>query len=109
MTAARRFFETDYLEGAIADLAEIEHESSWVLDQAVHALNRIKARRDEADPKTGRLEGCLSHSFMADPEDTDFTGRIVYQVDGQIIRILAVHPDHDEAYRRARSRIKRLS
>lgn len=108
MTAARRFFETDYLEGANADLAEIERDFPWALDSAGAGLDRIKARRDEADPKTGRLTGCLSHSFKANPEDADFTGRIVYKVDGLILLILAVHPDHDEAYRRARARLKRL-
>lgn len=108
MTAARRFFPTRFHSGALQDLAEIRRSFRRCIHQVDEGLDRIKARRDEADLKSGRLEGCLSHSFMADPEDTDFTGRIVYQVDGQIIRILAVHPDHDEAHRRARARIRRL-
>lgn len=108
MTAARRFFLTRFHPGALADLIEIELRSSWVFDCTNQELIRIKARRDEADPKRGRLEGCLSHSFKADPEDRDFTGRIVYKVDGLVLWILAVHPDHDEAYRRARARLRRL-
>ena len=108
MTAARRFFDTVYLAGAIRDLEEIEEFSPWALLEANQEMNRIKARRDEADPKTGRLAGCLSHSFKADPLDSYFSGRIVYRVDGLTLQILAVHPDHDEAYRRARARLKRL-
>jgi hypothetical protein len=106
--AARRFFPTRFHGGALQDLDEIRQSFPECIHEVDAGLDRIKARRDEADTKTGRLEGCLSHSFRSDSDDTNYTGRIIYKMEGLLIRILAVHPDHDEAYRRARARLKHL-
>jgi len=44
---------------------------------------------------------------MAGPEDITVSGRIVYTLASPRITIWSAFPDHDEAYRRARSRYRR--
>lgn len=68
------------------------------------ALREIEARTDDKDRKDGRLSGSLSASFFCDDKEEEPSGRIVYTVEGTEIRVIAAHPDHDEAYKRARKR-----
>jgi len=107
MGAARIRYSLRYHEDAWAgDLPEVpESLRSYVRK----ALESIQARRDEAmDPKQKRLAGTFSAAFLGDPEEDEKTasGRIVYLVDGRDIVVIALHQDHDEAYRRARTRYR---
>ena len=107
MAAARRRVELSLSPQAEnEDIPEIPDE---LLPFMFAALDEIQARRDEAmDPKQKRLAGTFSAAFLGDPEEDKETasGRIVYLVEGRDIVVLALHQNHDEAYRRARTRYR---
>lgn len=102
MAAARIRFTLDYHEGVLsADLRELPEA---ILEAVDGALAAIQARKDEATPKGGRLVGACSTRFHANALESAPSGRIVYFVRKHSILVLAIHADHDEAYRRARAR-----
>lgn len=105
MTSARRFFNIITPRISAEDYQEVVAFMPWCQPYLDAGINLIKSRRDEAEPKTGKLAGCLSHAFWASPKEPEPSGRIVYRVKGLDITILAIHYDHDEAYRRARKRV----
>ena len=110
MGAARIRYGFRYHEDALMqDIPEVPEELLPYLEKA---LDRIKARRDEAmDPKQKRLAGSFSAAFPADLDEDEEagSGRVVYLVEGKDIVVIALHKDHDEAYRRARVRYKPVS
>lgn len=105
MAAARQRFDLIIPpEVQAEDLREVPEAAVPFL---VAALKEIRARRDgAAKAKTGALGGTCSGAFWADEQETRPSGRIIYTVEGHTIEIIAIHADHDEAYRRARARFR---
>jgi len=108
VTAARTHFKLVFHRQVISlDIPEIFQTFPECREDLDEVMARIQSRRDEMDPKTGRLQGTFSASFMAGPEDVLKSGRVVYALASPKITIWAAYPIHDEAYRRARARYRR--
>jgi hypothetical protein len=108
VNAARIRFRLDFHQDVVGtDIPEIVHRFPSGYKGFLDAIARIKARRDEAKPKKGRLLGAFSASFKTGPKDTRCSGRVVYTIRAPYILIFAAHRDHDEAYRRAKARYPR--
>jgi len=70
------------------------------------AMVALQARPFDGEPKAGVLTGAFSVTFWDGISTRTEKGRVVYSVTARRITIWSVHPDHDEAYRRARARYK---
>ena len=92
---------------AITDLAEIRKTHEAAGEGITRALQEIQAHPRSGELKTGRLEGARIWDFYVSVEAEQPEGRIVYVIQQHEIKIFAIHPDHDEAYKRARSRAAR--
>ena len=88
------------------DFREIHEKHPECREAIDGALKLIRARRDDVDPKSGRLAGAYSASFCSCSFGLAHNGRILYTVCSPEIFIFAIHPDHAEAYRRARARYR---
>ena len=101
---ARRRLELKPTREAITDLAEIRRTHEAAGEGITRALQEIQAHPRSGELKTGRLEGARSWEFFQTMQDDEPAGRIVYVIQQHEIKIFAIHPDHDEAYKRARKR-----
>ncbi|MDP1832623.1 MAG: hypothetical protein Q8K67_11235 [Geothrix sp.] len=59
------------------------------------------------DPKTKRLDGHRSFSFPAGPDDVKQLGRMISEIVGNTLIVVAVDEDHDRAYAKAKARTRK--
>lgn len=104
MIAARKRYALDLLPEAAVDVTEAWASTEPIPRQLDLALAALVARPRSGELKSGRLLGWRSWAWDAALGEK---GRIVYRVRAGKILVLAIHPDHDEAYRRARLRALR--
>lgn len=109
MTAARTRFSVELIPDVQQiDIAEMRRHAPHCLESFRETLELIQARRDEAAKKKGRLEGAYSASFRASPDDDRETGRVIYSIAAPVVTIWAAYHEHDEAYRRAKARYRKV-
>lgn len=96
------------LEGAAQDdLEDIQARAPEALGFALSAINQALRTPLKMAPKSKRLDGRRSLSFPAGPGDEKQRGRMIAEIVGNTLVIVAVDEDHDRAYAKARARTRR--
>lgn len=101
---ARRRLNLKIEAGAQQDLDDIQDRAPGALGFALSAINAALRTPQKMDPKTKQLDGHRSLSFPAEPGDKKQHGRMIAEVIGNTLVVVAVDEDHDRAYQKAKAR-----
>ncbi len=87
----------EFFEAAAKDLGKLTRHNSPLLLAIVtlHIPEILKDPHKAGEPKKGKLAGLRAYNLKVD----NVAYRLVFQIDGDVVRFVAVGP-HDEAYRR---------
>lgn len=88
------------------DMDELEQRNTFAWAVALSMMKIAASGHKPKDVKWGKLEGLESISFAAHPKDENDSARLIFRRTKEALEVIAVSDDHDEAYRRARSRVK---
>jgi mRNA-degrading endonuclease RelE of RelBE toxin-antitoxin system len=94
-------YRYEFLEAAAKDLGKLtRHNSPLLLAIAtVHIPEILKDPYKAGEPKKGKLTGLRAYNLKVE----NVAYRLVYQIEGDVVRFVAIGP-HDEAYRRGSRR-----
>ena len=88
------------------DMDELEKRNTFAWAVALSMMKVAASGHRPKDVKWGRLEGLESIAFQAHQKDDTESGRLIFRRTKEAVEIIAVSDDHDDAYRKARARVK---